>query len=159
LVFEDQGELVAVIVGEENEVEQRSLVEADQRSEENELQERERVGRSELAVERVVSVSLLFAEEDHKDWHMLLLQLQRKMLIGGVVDLVAVETVQFVGESNLVVQVVRRLAVGSKPAVSLQLEEKRLLNLLLARQVAALSTERICWTRSLSVEMALRWAA
>jgi hypothetical protein len=73
-------------------------------------------------------------------------------------DLLAVEPVHFVVESMLVVQFVRRLVVGSKLVVSLELEEKRLLSLLLEPQIEELSRERICSTRSLTVEMVLRWA-
>lgn len=46
-------------------------MEAAQRLEEIGLPEEELVGRSELAEEHVVLVSMQFAEEDHRDWHML----------------------------------------------------------------------------------------
>jgi len=61
-------------------------------------------------------------------------------------------------ESTLVVQFVRRLVVGSKLVVWLELEEKRLLSLLLGPQVEELSRERIYLTLSLSVGMGLHWA-
>ena len=64
----------------------------------------------------------------------------------------------FVVESTLVVKFVRRLVVGSKLVVSLELEEKRLLSLLLEPQTEELSRERICSTQSLTVEMVLRRA-